>query len=137
MTPQHSSPPGRAFRFGMFARLYRCMKCYLKHAAALDSRLNNVSLRGATPVLSVSSGMVRYCFNCFEKRLIYLGHHLFGSMHSCPWMMAQYYCAPCALDPPGSPPWCNFTNYSNTKNRPFINPSSWAVPVTWRSSERK
>ena len=40
------------------------------------------------------------------------------------------------VDPPDPPQSYNLIQ-SNRKNRPFSNPSSWAVPKTWRSSERK
>ena len=40
------------------------------------------------------------------------------------------------VDPPDPPQLFNFTQ-SNRKNRPFYNPSSWAVPKTWRSLERE
>ena len=40
------------------------------------------------------------------------------------------------VDPSDPPQSFNFTQ-SNRKNRPFYNPSSWAVPKTWRSLERK
>ena len=40
------------------------------------------------------------------------------------------------VDPPDPPQSFNLIQ-SNRKNRPFSNPSSWAVPKTWRSSERK
>ena len=40
------------------------------------------------------------------------------------------------VDPPDPPQSFNFIQ-SNRKNRPFSNPSSWAVPKTWRSLERK
>jgi hypothetical protein len=40
------------------------------------------------------------------------------------------------VDPPDPPQSFNFI-HSNRKNRPFSNPSSWAVPKTWRSLERK
>ena len=40
------------------------------------------------------------------------------------------------VDPPDPPQSFNFTQ-SNRKNRPFSNPSSWAVPKTWRSLERE
>jgi hypothetical protein len=40
------------------------------------------------------------------------------------------------VDPPDPPQSYNLIQ-SNRKNRPFSNPSSWAVPKTWRSLERK
>ena len=40
------------------------------------------------------------------------------------------------VDPPDPPQSFNFIQ-SIRKNRPFSNPSSWAVPKTWRSLERK
>jgi hypothetical protein len=40
------------------------------------------------------------------------------------------------VDPPDPPQLFNFTQ-SNRKNRPFSNPSSWAVSKTWRSLERE
>ena len=40
------------------------------------------------------------------------------------------------VDSPDPPQSFNFIQ-SNRKNRPFSNPSSWAVPKTWRSLERK
>ena len=45
-------------------------------------------------------------------------------------------CMHSLVDPPDPPQLFNFTQ-SNRKNRPFSNPSSWAVPKTWRSLERK
>ena len=41
-----------------------------------------------------------------------------------------------SVEPPGVTP-NSILIQSNRKNRPFYNPSSWAVPKTWRSSERK
>ena len=41
-----------------------------------------------------------------------------------------------SVEPTGVTPHSIFIQ-SNRKNRPFYNPSSWAVPKTWRSSERK
>jgi hypothetical protein len=41
-----------------------------------------------------------------------------------------------SVEPPGVTPHLILIQ-SNRKNRPFYNPSSWAVPKTWRSSERK
>ena len=40
------------------------------------------------------------------------------------------------VDPPDPPQSYNLIK-SNRKNRSFTNPSPWAVPKTWRSSERK
>jgi hypothetical protein len=45
-------------------------------------------------------------------------------------------CMHSLLDPPDPPQSFNLIK-SNKKNRPFSNPSSWAVPKTWRSLERK
>ena len=42
----------------------------------------------------------------------------------------------CWFSPPGGSPQFKFTNHLKTKNRPFFNPFSWTVPVTWRSPER-
>ena len=41
-----------------------------------------------------------------------------------------------SVEPPGVTPHLILIQ-SNRKNRPFYNPSSWAVPKTWRSSERR
>ena len=41
-----------------------------------------------------------------------------------------------SVEPPGITP-NSILIQSNWKNRPFSNSSSWAVPKTWRSSERK
>ena len=41
-----------------------------------------------------------------------------------------------SVRPPGVTPQSIFIQ-SNMKSRPFFNQSSWTVPVTWRSSERK
>jgi hypothetical protein len=41
-----------------------------------------------------------------------------------------------SVEPPGVTP-NSILIQSNRKNRPFYNPSSWAVPKTWRSSERE
>ena len=40
-----------------------------------------------------------------------------------------------SVEPPGVTP-NSILIQSNRKNRPFYNPSSWAVPKTWRSLER-
>jgi hypothetical protein len=40
-----------------------------------------------------------------------------------------------SVKPPGVTPY-SILIQSNKKNRPFYNPSSWAVPKTWRSLER-
>ena len=45
-------------------------------------------------------------------------------------------CMHSLVDPPDPPQLFNLIK-SNRKNRPFSNPSSWAVPKTWWSSERK
>ena len=45
-------------------------------------------------------------------------------------------CMHSLVDPPDPPKSFNLIK-SNRKNRPFSNPSSWAVPKTWRSLERK
>jgi len=45
-------------------------------------------------------------------------------------------CTYSLVDPPNPPQSFNFIQ-SIRKNRPFSNPSSWAVPKTWRSLERK
>ena len=45
-------------------------------------------------------------------------------------------CMHSLVDPPDPPQSFNFIQ-SNRKNRPFSHPSSWAVPKTWRSLERK
>jgi hypothetical protein len=41
-----------------------------------------------------------------------------------------------SVEPPGVTP-NSILIQSNRKNRPFYNPSSWAVPKTWRSPERE
>jgi hypothetical protein len=136
MTPQHSYPPGRSFHWGMTAQAYECMECYYVHIHALYSNLYNVTLRSAIPTTAVASRFVRYCFYCFPKWLIYLGQHLAWAFISCRWQQLAHATARHLLDPPEDPPWYKFTNYLNAKNRPFFNPSSWTVPVTWRSLER-
>ena len=45
-------------------------------------------------------------------------------------------CMHSLVDPPDPPKSFNLIK-SNRKNRPFSNPSSWAVPKTWRSLERE
>jgi hypothetical protein len=45
-------------------------------------------------------------------------------------------CMHSLVDPPDPPQSFNFIQ-SIRKNRPFSNPSSWAVPKTWRSLGRK
>jgi hypothetical protein len=137
MTPQHSSPPGRAFRFGIFARLYVRMKCYKKHNSAIYGGLFDTRLRDFRSGLSSSASLVRYSYHCFEHWLNYLTSNLFYPKYPPGYKGTAHGAVLCVPYPPGGPHWCNFTNYSNTKNRPFINPSSWTVPVTWRSSERK
>jgi hypothetical protein len=63
------------------------------------------------------------------------------SIYSCPTSRHKEppdkgKCMYSLVDPPDPPQSFNLFK-SNRKNRPFSNPSSWAVPKTWRSLERK
>ena len=136
MTPQHSSLPGRAFPFGMTAQAYICNECYRSHTSAIYSKIYNAINSGLRYRYSPANRMFRYCFHCFQEWLIYLGQHLAWVFISCRWQQLAQATTRHLLNPPGDPPWCKFTNYLKTKNRPFFNPSSWTVPVTWRSPER-
>ena len=137
MTPQHSSLPGRSFRFGMTAQAYICNECYRSHTNAISSKIFNAINSGLIYGYSPANRLVRYCFHCFQKWLIYLGQHLAWVFISCRWKQLAQATTWHLLNPPGDPLWYKFTNYLKTKNRPFFNPSSWTVPVTWRSPERK
>jgi len=68
MTPQHSSPPGRAFRFGMFTRLYVRMKCYRKHNSAIYFEQYDASLSVFRSGLLSKATLVRYSYHCFRGR---------------------------------------------------------------------
>ena len=137
MTPQHSSLPGQAFRYGMTTQTYMRIKCHFVHIYALYKSLSNVTLGSTIPTLSVALRLVRYCFHCFQERFIYLGQHLAWVFILCRWQQLAQANARHLLDPPGGPPWCKFTNYLKTKNRPFYNPCPRAIPKAWRSSERR
>ena len=137
MTPQHSCLPWRPFRYGMTAKAYICMECHATHICAIYSRLNSITFRSTIPALSAASRLIRYCFHIFESRLWKCTPHLPKFRYFSGGNQNLLCSALHSLDPPGDPPWCKFSNYLNTKNRPFFNPSSWAVPMTRRSSERK
>jgi hypothetical protein len=136
MTPQRSSSSGRAFRYGMTAQAYMRIKCHYIYIYALYSSLYNVILRSAIPTLSVASRLAWYCFHCFERWVSKYTHYplkfryLLGGNKNLIRAPLQ------TLHSPGGPPRHKFTNYLKTKNRPFFNPFSWTVPVTWRSPER-
>jgi hypothetical protein len=137
MSPQHSFLPGRSSPFGTTTQVYMRMECYNLHIHAIFNGVSNAinsSFRyGYSPV----NLLVQYCFHCFLKWLIYIGQHLAWVIISCCWQQLAQATTRHLLNPPGDPPWCKFTNYLKTKNRPFINPFSWTVPATWRSPERK
>ena len=136
MTPQHSYPPGRAFHWGMTAQAYECMKCYILHHNAVYCRVSNAKNSALRYSCSIFNHLVRYSFHCFLMRLTNYAHHLLRISFPHRGKSTLYCSALYTLHPPGEPPWYKFTNYLNTKNRPFFNPSSWTVPVTWRSLER-
>ena len=136
MSPQHSYLLGRVFPFGTTAQVYFRMKCYNSHHNAICSKIFNATNSGFRYRYPPANRLAQYCFHCFQKWLIYLGHHLAWVFISCSWKKLAQATTWYLLYPPGDPPWCKFTNYLNTKNRPFLNPSSWTVPVTWRSPER-
>ena len=136
MTPQYSFPPGCVLHYGMTAQTYTCMKCYLLHIHAVNYRLSNATNIGSRYRYLPVYRLVRHCFHCFHKWLIYLGHNSAWGFISCLWQKLVQATYRHLLNPPGDPPWCKSANYLNTKNRPFFNPSSWTVPVTWRSFER-
>ena len=136
MTPQHSSLPGRSFHFGMTAQAYICNECYRSHTNAICSKIFNAIKSGLIYGYSPANRLVRYCFHGFQKWLRKYAYHLLVIRHLSRGNQNLICPALDTLDPPGGPPWCKFTNYLKTKNRPFFNPSSWTVPVTWRSPER-
>ena len=136
MTPQYSFPPGRAFPWGMTAKVYLRMECYRMYINATYRSIYNAINSGFRYGYSLVIRLVRYCFHCSQKWFIYLGHHSVWVSVSFLWQQLAQAVARHLLDPPGDPPWCKFTNHLKTKNRPFINPSSWTVPETWRSPER-
>ena len=123
MTPQSSFPPDRALPFGTTAQAYLCMKCYRSYINAIYSRLFNAINSGFRYGYSLVNRLGRLCFYCLGKCLMYLGHHsAWVSVSFLGQQLAQAV-ARHLLDPPGEPPGHRFTNYLNTKNRPFINPS--------------
>jgi hypothetical protein len=136
MNPQHFSLLGRAFPWGMTAQAYLRIECYRSHFNAVYKKILNATNSGFRYRYSPANRLVRYCFHCFHKWLIYLWHHLAWVCISCSWQKLAQAITWHLLDPPGDPPWYKFTNYLNTKNRPFFNPSSWTFPVAWRSLER-
>jgi hypothetical protein len=137
MTPQHSSLPGRSFHFGMTAQAYLSMECYRSHIYAIFSGIFNAKNSSFGYGFLPFNRLVRYCFHCFERWLRKYAYHLFLFSYLIRCKPKLCCKALYVLDLPGGPPWYKFTNYLKTKNRPFFNPSSWTVPVTWRSPERK
>ena len=136
MTPQYSSLPDRALPFGATAQAYMCMECCRLQLNAIICRVNNAINSSFRYRYLPANRLVRYCFHCLEKRLRHYAHYLLKL--SLPHRGNPTLCCNAfyTLHPPGGPPWYKFTNYLKTKNRPFFNPSSWAVLVTWRSPER-
>ena len=137
MTPQHSFLPGRSSPFGTTTQVYMRMECYNLHIHAIFNGVSNAINSSFRYGYSLVNRLGRLCFYCLGKCLMYLGHHsAWVSVSFLGRQLAQAV-ARHLLHPPGEPPGYRFTNYLNTKNRPFINPSSWAVPATWRLPERK
>jgi hypothetical protein len=136
MNPQHSSLSGQVFSSGTTAQAYMCMECDLIHIYAIDYRLSNVTLRGALSLHAGGISFFRYSLQCLDAWLCHYANHLFWLWHKFACIHGSHACFLYSLDPPGDPPWYKFTNYLNTKNRSFLNPSSWTIPVTWRSLER-
>ena len=137
MTPQHSSLPGRSFHFGTTTQVYMRMKCYNIHIHAIFNRVSNAIYSNFRYGYFLVNCLVHYCFHSFPKWLRKYAYHLFLFSYLIRCKPKLCCKALYVLDLPGGPPWCKFTNYLKTKNRPFFNPSSWTVLVTWRSPERK
>ena len=135
MTPQHSSP-GRALPSGMTTQAYTCMKCCSLHIHAVNCRLSNVTLHDALSLHSAGISFFRFSLQCFYVWLCHYVNHLFWLWHEFACIHGSHTSFFYTLHPPGDPLWCKFTNYLKTKNRPFFNPSSWTILVTWRSPER-
>ena len=137
MTPQHSCPPWRPFRYGMTSRVYLSSKCHNLRIGAYLSRHYRFILLSYQALLRSLNYWVLHILQSLDRRL-YHRTSLFDPPVCPPGKIGVFdHLIYGALSPPGTSPLVNFSNYSKSKNRPFFNPSSWTVPMTWRSSERK
>lgn len=137
MTPQHSCLPWRPFRYGMTIRAYGSSICSNIHFSAYIFG-NYRFIRFAYQALSRSLDHWSFrILQCLNRRLLHRTHLSDPPVHPPGTIGVLNHLTSGALSPPGALPLLHFSNYSKTKNRPFFNPSSWAVPMTWRSSERK
>ena len=137
MTPQHSYLPWRRFRYGMTIRAYVSNICSNIHICAYvfgNYRFKKLIYQAL--FRSLDHWILR-TLHRLSRRLFY--QSLLSDLPVYPpgEIGVFKYLILGALGQPGIPPLIHFTNYSKTKSRPFFYPSSWAVPMTWRSSERK
>ena len=162
MIPQHSSPPERSRCTHTPVRSltsHKCMSIQHKVPILYEYRSRErvhmnpfymTSLQGTLPRVRMlySPGIVTLIpdgssptTGGYESKTIL--HRSCGAQCMYPHSPSRRVNAPPGdkrmqglVDPPDPPHSFNLLR-SNRKNRPFSNPSSWAVPKTWRSSERK
>ena len=137
MTPQHSCLPWRPFRYGMMSRAYVSSKCYKLRIGAFNSSFYRPKMCIYKALCRLLDHWILLTLHRLSRRLFYLSRLSDPPVYPPGEIGVLKYLILGALGPPGTPSLIHFTKYSKTKNRPFFNPSSWAVPMTWRSSERK
>ena len=162
MSPQQSSPPERSrcnHTLGYFQTSSDCMYIHHKAPIIYDFRSRNHGSKDSGLMASIK-GKVAF------SRVLYppgdqsritassppshvwcdatdIPHRASGpqfiysySRCRCKKPPDKGKCMYSLVDPPDPPQSFNFIQ-SNRKNRPFSNPSSWAVLKTWRSLERE
>jgi len=162
MTPQHSSPPERPmcvanpvrsrirskcmYLYHKVPILYEC-RCRMNgsngpnHMTSSRSKVafsrilyppsDSVRIPGSSPPTTGWSDATDIPYISSGPQSIYS-----YSRCRCKKPPDKGKCMYSLVDPPDPPQSFNLIK-SNRKNRPFSNPSSWAVPKTWRSLERK
>ena len=137
MTPQHSCPPWRPFRYGMTSRVYLSSKCSNIHISAYIFGKNRFKKLAYQALFRSLDHWILRTLHRLSRRLFYQSRLSDPPVYPPGKIGVFDHLIYGALSPPGTSPLVNFSNYSKSKNRPFFNPSSWTVPMTWRSSERK
>ena len=162
MIPQHSSPPERPRCVANPVRSRTRSDCmYLHHKVPILYESRNRMYGSRYPIHMMSSqGNVAFCRTPYSPgdpaRIPGSSPPTTGwcdatdipssssgsqsiysySPYRCNKPPDKGKCMHSLVDPPDPPQSFNLIK-SNRKNRPFSNPSSWAVPKTWRSLERK
>jgi hypothetical protein len=137
MTPQHSCLPWRPFRHGMTFRAYVSSICSNIHISAYIFGKNRFKKLAFHALFRSLDHWILRTLHRLSRRLFYQSRLSDPPVYPPGEIGVFKYLILGALGPPGTPPLLHFSNYFKTKNRPFFDSSSWAVPMTWRSSGRK